>query len=221
MFAFSFHFCKFSPTSIISSSIFPEIFKFMSIEPVLLFYGDYSGNEEPSVWFAQFQLSLPTAWTDTQCVQCFTMQLMPGQMADQWFQSLHSMHTTTFAVLKIAFLKWWLPPKLPKLSYTQQREHVAVHVLKRSDIGVLMPDGNFAHVMWATKVSQLALGMGDFKGDLIEDALEGIPNLLKDHLTGMYSIWDQFIKDVWQCRDSYFYGHVMGIFIQAVCLSFA
>jgi hypothetical protein len=124
------------------------------------------------------------------------MQLTPGQMADQWFQSFDSMHTTTFAVLKTAFLKWWPPPKPPKLSHAQQREHVAAHVLKRSDIGVLMPDSNFAHVVWATKVSQLALGMGDLKGDLIEDVLNGIPDLLKDHLTGTYSTWDQFIKDV-------------------------
>jgi len=88
----------------------------MSIEPVPLFYGDYSNNKEPSAWFVQFQLSLPTAWTDTQCVRRFAMQLMPGQMADQWFQSLDSRHTTTFAALKTAFLKQWLPPKPPKLS---------------------------------------------------------------------------------------------------------
>lgn len=168
----------------------------MSIEPVPLFYGDYGDNEEPSAWFAQFQLSLPTAWTDTQCVRRFAMQLTPGQMADQWFQSLDSRHTTTFAALKTAFLKRWPPPKPPKLSRAQQRERVAAHVLKKSDIGVLMPDGNFAHVVWAIKVSQLALGMGDLKGDLIEDALEGIPDLLKDHLTGTYSTWDQFIEDV-------------------------
>jgi DNA-binding transcriptional regulator YbjK len=33
------------------------------------------------------------------------MQLTPGQMADQWFQSLDSRHTTTFAALKTAFFK--------------------------------------------------------------------------------------------------------------------
>ncbi|KAG1888021.1 uncharacterized protein F5891DRAFT_1199341 [Suillus fuscotomentosus] len=124
------------------------------------------------------------------------MQLMPGQMADEWFQSLDSAHTATFVALKIAFFKQWPLPKLPKLSHAQQREHVAAQALKEGDIGVLTPDGNIAHVVWATEVSQLALGMGDLKGDFIEDALKGITNLLKDHLTGTYSTWDEFIEDV-------------------------
>ncbi|KAG1837466.1 hypothetical protein C8R48DRAFT_782678 [Suillus tomentosus] len=168
----------------------------MSIEPVPLFYGDYGDNEEPPAWFAQLQLSLPTAWIDTQRVQRFAMQLMPGQMADEWFQSLDSAHTTTFAALKTAFFKWWPPPKPLKFSRAQQRERMAAHALKESDIGVLRPDGNFAHLVWATEISQLALGMGDLKGDLIEDVLEDIPDLLKDHLICNYSTWDEFVEDV-------------------------
>ncbi|KAG1788456.1 uncharacterized protein HD556DRAFT_1403608 [Suillus plorans] len=168
----------------------------MSIEPVPLFYGDYSGNEEPSTWFTEFQLSLPTTWTDTQRVRRFSMQLVPGQMADQWFQSLNSVQTATFAALTIAFFKRWPLLKPPKLSRAQQRERVAAHALKEGDIGALAPNGNFAHVVWATEISQLALGMGDLKGDLIEDVLEGIPDLLKDHLTCSYSTWDEFVEDV-------------------------
>jgi hypothetical protein len=38
--------------------------------------------------------------------------------------------------------------------------------------------------------------MGDVDGAMIEYALEGIPNLLKDHLKCMYNTWDEFIEDI-------------------------
>ena len=38
--------------------------------------------------------------------------------------------------------------------------------------------------------------MGDCKGFLIEYVLEGIPNILKDHLTCQYDTWDEFRDDI-------------------------
>ncbi|KAG2077036.1 hypothetical protein BDR04DRAFT_1139234 [Suillus decipiens] len=83
------------------------------------------------------------------------------------------------------------------LSRAQQRERIAAHALKEGDIGVLTRSGTLAHVVWATKV---ALGVGDLRGDSIEDVVEGIFNLglqgLKDHLTCRHSAWDEFVEDV-------------------------
>ncbi|KAG1889419.1 hypothetical protein F4604DRAFT_1674070 [Suillus subluteus] len=67
--------------------------------------------------------------------------------------------------------------------------------LEESEIG-LWTEGNYRHVTWANKVSCLALGMGDTTGHLIEYVVEGIPNLLKDHLKCKYEDWDEFIDDV-------------------------
>ncbi|KAG1821263.1 hypothetical protein EV424DRAFT_1347018 [Suillus variegatus] len=129
---------------------------------VPLFKGDYGDKEEPTEWFAQFELSLPETWSDRQRIDRFAMQLAPGQIAEEWFQGLSS---------------------------------TRIKVLDENDIG-LWTAGNYGHVVWATKVSRLALGMGDTEGYLIEYVIEGIPNLLKDHLKCEYADWDEFLEDV-------------------------
>jgi hypothetical protein len=45
-------------------------------------------------------------------------------------------------------------------------------------------------------IACLALGMGDIDGHLIEYVVEGILNLLNDHLKYEYGDWDEFIEDV-------------------------
>jgi hypothetical protein len=72
-------------------------------------------------------------------------------------------------------------------------------VLKEEEVGEWTQEGqtgNYAHMLWAINISQLALGMGDVDGAMIEYALEGIPNLLEDHLKCMYSTWDEFVEDI-------------------------
>lgn len=72
-------------------------------------------------------------------------------------------------------------------------------VLKEEDIGVWLPGeptGNYGHVTWATKVMRIPMGMSDSAGLLVEYAVEGIPNVLKDHLTCSYSSWQEFLQDV-------------------------
>jgi hypothetical protein len=38
--------------------------------------------------------------------------------------------------------------------------------------------------------------MGDVDGTMIEYVLEGIPDLLKDHLKCIYNSWDEFVEDI-------------------------
>ncbi|KAG1829622.1 hypothetical protein EV424DRAFT_1535638 [Suillus variegatus] len=132
--------------------------------PIPLFHGDYREKEEPSLWFAQFQLSLPDSYLDAQCIQRLKMQLAPGT-----------------------------PRRI------HRKEHVMAQVLKEEDIGVWLPGeptGNYGHVTWATKVMRIPMGMSDSAGLLVEYAVEGIPNVLKDHLTCSYSSWQEFLQDV-------------------------
>jgi len=160
-----------------------------------LFRGDYGAKEEPTEWFAQFELLLPGSWNDDKRVDRFEMQLAPGQLAEEWFQVIAPTRTITFTGLKAAFRKRWPPPKRPKYTRAQQKERIIAELLEENDIG-LWTAGNYGHAIWATKVSRLALGMGDTDGHLIEYAIEGIPNLLKDHLKCDYSSWDEFVEDV-------------------------
>ncbi|OJA10910.1 hypothetical protein AZE42_13794 [Rhizopogon vesiculosus] len=127
------------------------------------------------------------------------MQLVPGHIAEQWFNDLAPSITASFITLRAAFAQRWPPPRPPAYSHTQQKERVMAQMLKEEDIGVWMADGvtgNYGHIVWAHKVMHLALGMGDTAGFLIDSALENIPNMLKDHLLCSYSTWQEFVDDV-------------------------
>lgn len=184
-----------TPTLQNTSSTLPIMTSREHPRTVPLFKGDYGDKEEPTEWFAQFELSLLETWTDRQRIDRFAMQLAPGQIAEEWFQGLSSLRISTFLDLRTAFRKRWPPPKRPKYSRMQQKERVMAEVLDENDIG-LWTAGNYGHVVWATKVSRLALGMGDMEGYLIEYVIEAILNLLKDYLKCEYADWDEFVEDV-------------------------
>ncbi|KAG2035646.1 hypothetical protein BDR03DRAFT_983494 [Suillus americanus] len=170
-----------------------------TMKSVPLFYGDYGENKNPAAWFTQFELLLPNSWTDTQRIHRFAMQLMPGESAAEWYQGLTSSHISSFASLKAEFFKCWPVPKQPKLTQVQQKEHIMAQTLKEDEVGERTQEGrtgNYAHVIWAINISWLALGMGDIDGAMIEYALEGIPNLLKDHLKCTYNTWEEFVEDI-------------------------
>ncbi|KAI6040082.1 hypothetical protein EDC04DRAFT_2894455 [Pisolithus marmoratus] len=57
---------------------------------VPLFRGDYLNKEEPSDWFAEFQLSLLMTWTEAMKVDQFSRQLVAGSYAEEWFMDLLS-----------------------------------------------------------------------------------------------------------------------------------
>ncbi|KAG1798162.1 uncharacterized protein HD556DRAFT_1232622, partial [Suillus plorans] len=138
-------------------------------------------------------------WTDAQRVQRFGMQLTPGEAAEEWYQSLTSKQLSSFADLKLVFFKCWPHPKCPKLTRAQQKERIMAQVLKEEEVGEWTQvgrTGNYAHVIWAINVSKLALGMGDVNGAMIEYTLEGIPNVLKDHLECAYTTWEEFVEDI-------------------------
>jgi hypothetical protein len=126
------------------------------------------------------------------------MQLTPGNMADQWFDNVTVIHRS-FMQLQREFMIWWPASKPPQYSQVQQKECVIVQVLKAEDIGVWLPEeptGNYRHVTWANKVMHITMGMGDSTGLLVEYMLEGIPNILKDHMMCSYSLWQEFLQDV-------------------------
>ncbi|KAG2059590.1 hypothetical protein BDR06DRAFT_967643 [Suillus hirtellus] len=156
-----------------------------NLRSIPLFHGNYREKEEPSLWFTQFQLSLPDSYLD-------------AHMADQWFNSM-ILICGLFTQLQKEFMIWWPAPKPPQYSRVQQKECIIVQVLKEEDIGIWLPGepiGNYRYVTWANKVMRITIGMGDSIGLLVEYVLEGIPNILKDHMTCSYSLWQEFLQDI-------------------------
>lgn len=166
-----------------------------------LFHGDYSNDEEPAHWFAQFQLALPDTWSEPAKIQWFQLQLAPGGYADEWFDTLSASDWSSLAAIRAAFLKCWPPMKHAKWSKLRQKERVREQGLKEEEVGKWVQEGcmgDYGQNVWADWVMRLVLSMGDTDGSLIEYAIETTPAVLKDHLDDGYDSWEEFIQAVWE-----------------------
>ncbi|KIJ57729.1 hypothetical protein HYDPIDRAFT_34845, partial [Hydnomerulius pinastri MD-312] len=185
-------------------SVLPTIFTTTmttteSAKVIVLFNGDYSNNEEPTSWFQQFQLAVPSSWNDARKIERFQLQLAMGSYAEDWFNGLSSAELTSMTTLRTAFMKRWPPPPRPTWTRQIQKERVRELVLKEEEVGIWTENGrvgDYGQNIWAEKVQKLALMMGDTSGSLIEYALEGIPMLLKENLTCEYSTWAEFLTAI-------------------------
>ena len=164
-----------------------------------MFFGD---EDNPTMWFAEFQWMLPLTWTDTEKVAHFANHILPNSYASDWYDVLTPTTTSILTTIQTAFNTRWPPPERPKFSRAEQMERIRELVLKEENIGKWITPSDkrrpdYGQNLWANEVTKMARMMGDTEGFLIEFALETIPDTLKDHLTCRYSKWDKFQKDIW------------------------
>ena len=163
-----------------------------------MFFGD---EDNPTMWFAEFQRMLPLSWTDTEKVSHFANHIIPNSYALDWLATLTRGDMATLASVRVAFNVRWPPPERPKFTRAEQMERIREQVLKEESIGkwVTLADkrkADYGQNIWANEVAKAAITMGDTAGFLIECAVDGIPNLLKDHLSCRYDTWEEFKKDI-------------------------
>ena len=91
------------------------------ITPLPLLQGDGGDAMEPARWFSTFLLGLPTGWDDGQWIECFKLQLDPGNVAQEWFDALPSSDTATLKALQLAFSDRWPATANVQLSWRQQK----------------------------------------------------------------------------------------------------
>ncbi|KAG1873266.1 hypothetical protein C8R48DRAFT_668139 [Suillus tomentosus] len=172
----------------------------MAAVPVLpLLRGDYVGGEEPNEWMRQLDLNLPTTWNDAQKVERFRQQCAPGSLAEAWYTTLTPAQTATWSDLETVFLIRW-PPALPlQLTAAQKKERLKAVVLKEAEIGTMLDDEKgqeWGHVRWARQVQRLAQSFGDNNCQFLDVVLDGMPDLLRDHLSDTYTDWAAFLAGV-------------------------
>ncbi|KAI9570668.1 hypothetical protein HD554DRAFT_2170266 [Boletus coccyginus] len=163
-----------------------------------MFFGD---EDNPTMWFTEFQRMLPLTWMDREQVAHFTNHIVPNSYASDWFNNLTNIETADLTTLRRAFNIRWPLPECPKFSQAEQMEHIREQVLKEESIGKwTMPSdkrkANYGQNIWANGVIKAGITMEDTAGFLIDCAVDDIPHLLKDHLTCRYNMWDEFKTDV-------------------------
>ena len=167
-----------------------------------MFFGDYEDDEQdPSMWFAKFQRMLPLLWNDSQKITHFENHIALSSLAQEWFDDLDPGDKQTLSALRTAFYKQWPRPARPSFSRAEQKERIRELVLKEENVGKWVTPSDkrkadYGQNLWATEVAKMAVNMGDRKGFLIDYVLEGIPNVLKDHLTCRYDTWEEFRSDI-------------------------
>ena len=144
---------------------------------------------------------LPLAWTDNERVTHFSNHIVPNSYASNWLDTLTRNDLATLASIRAAFNTRWPPPKRPKFSWEEQMERIREQILREENIGKwIMPTNkwkaDYGQNIWANEVAKAAITMGDMTGFLIDCAVKGIPNLLKDHLLCRYNTWEEFKGDI-------------------------
>ena len=80
-------------------------------------------------------------------------------------------------------------------------ERIREQVLSEENIGKWITPldkwkADYGQNIWANKVVKAAITMGDTAEFLIDCVVDGILNLLKDHLACRYDTWEEFKKDI-------------------------
>jgi hypothetical protein len=177
----------------------PVLHAMTTITPLPSFYGDYEKDEEPTDWFRQYRLSLPSTFSDQDKIDHFELQCAAGSMAEVWVQNLPSACKATWATFTQAFIARWPPPVHVTLTLAQQKDHIKAITLQEEDIGRMIEKDRgreWEHVKWAKEIEQTAQGFGDSRCLLLDVILEGTPAVLRDLLTEQYASWPDFVTDV-------------------------
>ena len=162
----------------------------------------FFGNEDnPTMWFTEFQRMLPLSWMENEKVSHFANHIDPNSYASDWLDTLTCNDMASLATIRMAFNNRWPPLERPKLSRAEQMEQIREQVLSKENIGkwITPPDkwkADYGQNIWANEVAKVVITMGDMAGFLIKCAVDRIPNLLKDHLSCQYETWKEFKKDI-------------------------
>lgn len=97
-----------------------------------MFFGD---EENPTMWFVEFQRMLLLMWTDAEKVSHFANHIVPSSYALDWYDALTPTATATLATIRTAFNTRWPPPEHPKFSQAEQMERIRELTLKEENIG--------------------------------------------------------------------------------------
>ena len=65
-----------------------------------MFFGD---EENPTMWFTEFQQMLPLSWTDAEKTSHFANHIISNSDASDWFDTLTPTETSTLAKIRAAF----------------------------------------------------------------------------------------------------------------------
>ncbi|KAG2158715.1 uncharacterized protein EDB93DRAFT_1245943 [Suillus bovinus] len=177
----------------------PAAIAMATITPLPSFYGDYEKEGEPTDWFRQYRLSLPSTFSDQDKINRFELQCTAGSMAEVWVQNLPSASKATWATFTLVFTARWPPPVHVTLMLAQQKDRIKTITLKEEDIGRMIEKDRgreWGHVKWAKEIERTAQGFGDSRCLLLDVILEGTPAILRDLLTEQYASWPDFVTDV-------------------------
>jgi hypothetical protein len=163
-----------------------------------MFFGD---EDNPTMWFAEFQRMLPLSWVENEKVSHFVNHIVPNSYASDWIDTLTRNDMASLAAIRTAFNVRWPPPERPKFSRAEQMERIREQILREENVRKWVTPSDrrkadYGQNIWANEVAKAAITMGDTAGFLIECAVDGIPNILKDHLSCRYETWEEFKKDI-------------------------
>jgi hypothetical protein len=97
-----------------------------------MFFGD---EDNPTMWFAEFQRMLPLSWVENEKVSHFVNHIVSNSYASDWIDTLTRNDMASLAAIRTAFNVRWPPPERPKFSRAEQMERIREQILREENVG--------------------------------------------------------------------------------------
>lgn len=154
--------------------------------------GDLEG-ENPRQWLKGLEEEFRDTDTEADKVMLWQRRMLADSEAEDWFDNLDAVTTSTHANLKTAFALQWLAAPRIKDSRERKLEKVRECILKEEDMFAKVDDANgkkvWGQVKWVTEIAKLAADAGDVGGVMINLVLLLLLKVIQEALESDYATW--------------------------------
>lgn len=167
------------------------------------FYGDGRKDENPHDFLKAAECSFTRAthaMTEAEKVCTMYLNMVSGGVAEVWMDALPANELDTWSYFCAAFTVRW--PKRVMVQQTAREKVQELHaeLLKEDKLGqhVETSGGSreLSHVVWARRVLELVMAVGDVNGLIIAEVHARLPSALREIVPDTFQTWASFTDAV-------------------------
>ena len=165
------------------------------------FRGDYTGGEQPHIWFRKLEGIFNETTTVEAKIYKFSKFLDPGRKAETWFNALTATQKTDWDAFYVLFTTRWPKPVIIEPTRDDLMATLLSIHLEEHELGTLVgkeDEKAYAHIAWVTEVRGIVEALDDAQGYLIPQVCMQLPLAVRLALPNLSTpvTWDAFLSSI-------------------------
>lgn len=165
------------------------------------FCGDYTGGEQPHIWFCKLKGMFDETTTVEGKIYKFSKFLDPGRKAETWFNGLTDPQKADWDAFYVLFTAHWPKPVIVEPTHNDLMAKLLSIHLEEHKLGTLIGKEDkkaYAHIAWVMEIRGIVEVLDDAQGYLIPQVRMQLP--LAVHLALLNlpapATWDTFLQSI-------------------------